>query len=47
MKKFRILYFINAYTTDFFVKANNEREAEKIFRALKGKNPTILNIEEC
>lgn len=47
MKKFRILYFINAYTTECFVKANNEREVEKEFRKLKGENPTILTIEEC
>ena len=47
MKKFRILYFINAFTTEYFMKANNEEEARNKFRDLKGENPVILSIEEC
>ena len=46
MKKYRIIYQSNAYTTEYFVNAENEETAEKKFREIKGNNPKIVSIEE-
>ena len=47
MKKYRILYQSNSYTTEYFVKAENEKVAEIKFREVKGNNPKIITIEEA
>ena len=46
MKKYRITYQINTYTTEYFVNAENKETAEKKFREIKGNNPKIVSIEE-
>ena len=46
MKKYRIIYQSNAYTTEYFVNAEFEETAEKKFRNIKGNNPQIISIEE-
>ena len=46
MKKYRIIYQCNTYTTEYFVNAENEETAEKKFREIKGNNPKIVSIEE-
>ena len=46
MKKYRILYFKNSYTSDHVVRADSEAEAKKKFFEAKGENSTILEIEE-
>ena len=45
MKLFRIYYMACSYTSEWYVKAANQAEAEKKFRSAKGSH-TILNIEE-
>ena len=47
MKKYRILYQSNSYTTEYFVKVKNEKVAEIKFREVKGNNPKIITIEEA
>lgn len=47
MKKYRITYQSNTYTTEYFVKAENEEAAEKKFREVKGNNPKIVSIDEA
>ena len=46
MKKYRITYQSNTYTTEYFVNAENKETAEKKFREIKGNNPKIVSIEE-
>lgn len=45
MKKYRILYWSGSMRTEYIVKANNEEEAEKKFREIKGDR-NIIDIEE-
>ena len=47
MKKYRIVYQLNSITTEWYVRADNEKDAEKKFRDLKGNNVKIINIEEA
>lgn len=46
MKKYRILYMKCSYTTEVFVRADNEAEAVKKFYEIKGENSKILAVEE-
>lgn len=46
MRKYKIVYQSNAYTTEYFVKADDAEMAEKKFREVKGENPMIIKIEE-
>ena len=45
MKKFRIVYWLSLYITEWYVTANNKDAAEKRFRKLKG-NKQIIDIQE-
>lgn len=47
MKKYRIYYMNHTYTSEVYIMASNEKEAERKFRKLKGENPKILNIEKA
>ena len=44
MKKFRIMYWFNSCTTEYYVRANNEQEASEKFKELKGEK-RIVSIE--
>lgn len=46
MKKYRIVYQINLYSSEYFVKASNKEIAKKKFREVKGENAKIIKIEE-
>ena len=44
MKKYRIVYWFGSCITEWYVKANDEQEALKKFKELKGEKE-IINIE--
>lgn len=46
MKEYKIEYTIFDNKLEFYVMAENEKEAEKKFIDLRGKQPKIINIEE-
>ena len=46
MKEYKIEYEIYKNLFEFYVVAENEIEAEKKFRDLRGNQPKITNIEE-
>lgn len=43
--KYRILYWLGSMTTEYVVKANNEEEAVKKFKEVKGDKNIIEIIE--
>ena len=45
--RFRIVYSVNSYRSEFYVHAKSEDEAKQKFIKLKGCNPAIISIEEC
>ena len=45
MKKYRILYWLGSIKTEYIVKANSTKEAEKKFIKIKG-DKDIIDIEE-
>ena len=46
MSEYKIEYAIFDNMFEFYVMAKNEKEAEKKFIDLRGKQPKIINIEE-
>ena len=46
MKEYRIDYAIFNNMFEFYVIAENKKEAEKKFIYLRGEQPKIINIEE-
>lgn len=47
MSRFRIVYSVNSYRSEFYVCAKSENEAKQKFMNLKGCNPMIISIEDC
>lgn len=47
MSRFRIVYSVNSYISEFYVRAKSEDEAKQKFIELKGCNPVIISIEDC
>jgi hypothetical protein len=43
--KYRIIYWLGSMTTEYVVKANNEEEAVKKFKEVKGDKNIIEIIE--
>jgi hypothetical protein len=46
MKRYKIIYYFNAYRTQWFVKAESEEDAINKFRRIKGKHE-IISISEA
>lgn len=47
MNRFRIVYSVNSYRSEFYVCTKSEDEAKQKFIKLKGCNPVIISIEIC
>lgn len=45
MKRYRIYYWFNSITTDWYTKANSEEEALKKFQSIKGNRHHIISIQ--
>lgn len=46
MKRYRIVYAVNAYRTEYFISATDEEAAKEKFYKKKGSNVHVVSVEE-
>ena len=47
MNRYRIVYWLGGMRTEWYVKASSKEDAIKKFERIKGKDKSIVNVEDA